>query len=75
MHSAYKGYPILGDLIYGARKVVPKDSPKDVIEHIRNFPRQALHAKTLTLIHPKTQEPMRFETDLAEDIKLLLTNI
>jgi 23S rRNA pseudouridine1911/1915/1917 synthase len=75
VHCAHKGHPVLGDLIYGARKVVPKDSPKEVIELIRNFPRQALHAKTLTLIHPKTQEPMRFETDLAEDIELLLNNI
>jgi len=36
------------------------------------FGRQALHAIGLGLIHPFTNEPMRWVTDLPEDMKTLL---
>ncbi|NNK11440.1 MAG: RNA pseudouridine synthase, partial [Flavobacteriaceae bacterium] len=32
------------------------------------LPRQALHAKTLGFIHPKTGKKMQFDTDIPEDM-------
>lgn len=44
------GHPLLGDYKYGSRKSFPN----------RSF---ALHAQSLTFIHPTTQEPLTFQTD------------
>ena len=35
----------------------------------KTLPRQALHAKTLGIIHPTTGEMMRFDTDLPQDMQ------
>jgi 23S rRNA pseudouridine1911/1915/1917 synthase len=39
------------------------------------MPRQALHAKELGFIHPRTGEKMFFSSDLAEDFNQLLNKI
>ena len=39
------------------------------------MPRQALHAKELGFIHPRTGEQMFFSSDLADDFNQLLNKI
>ncbi len=39
------------------------------------MPRQALHAKTLGFIHPHTKKPVRFDSELPEDFKLLIEKL
>jgi 23S rRNA pseudouridine1911/1915/1917 synthase len=39
------------------------------------MPRQALHAKTLGFIHPKTKEKISFDSKLPEDIQQLISNL
>lgn len=41
-------------------------------EAVRAFPRQALHARSLTLVHPEDGQKARFEAPLPEDMKTLL---
>jgi 23S rRNA pseudouridine1911/1915/1917 synthase len=36
------------------------------------MPRQALHAKVLGFVHPRTNEFMRFESELPADMKAVL---
>ncbi len=60
VHMAYKGYPLLGDEVYGK-----KDS-KFKIEG------QMLHAKLLGFTHPTTGKYMEFESELPEDFKKLI---
>ena len=36
------------------------------------MPRQALHAKTLGFVHPKTKEKMLFDSPLPEDMAALI---
>ncbi|HRQ61398.1 MAG TPA: RNA pseudouridine synthase, partial [Alphaproteobacteria bacterium] len=36
------------------------------------FPRQALHAASISFMHPDTEEWMEFEADLPEDMANLL---
>lgn len=62
VHMAHVKHPVVGDKIYAPR-----------IQH--NFPRQALHAKTLTLIHPRTGEEMSWDTELPDDMKQLLRDL
>ena len=68
VHMTSIKHPLIGDDLYGNP---PKGSP----EHIRNFPRQALHAGLLGFIHPITQKQMIFEVPLPEDLKELQKNL
>ena len=56
VHMAYIGHPVLGDPLYG---------PKKVIGDFGQF----LHAKTLGFTHPRTNEYMEFESELPEIFK------
>jgi 23S rRNA pseudouridine1911/1915/1917 synthase len=60
-HMAHIGHPLLGDALYGGRRVLG-----------RGIDRQALHAKELGFQHPVTQEQLSFESPLPSDIQQLL---
>jgi len=72
VHMAYIKYPIVGDPVYGGRKKIPPNASDELIELLRTFPRQALHATTLTLVHPVGGEQMQWQSDLPEDIQQLI---
>lgn len=72
VHMAYIHHPIVGDKVYGGRLRVPAKASESLITLIRTFPRQALHAKQLGLLHPKTQVAMQWEVPLPADIQDLL---
>lgn len=69
VHMACLGHPLVGDSLYlhGPRKCVP--ALRDVL-HL--FPRQALHATRLALVHPGSGVEMAWHVPLAEDMELLL---
>ncbi|GAB3281074.1 23S rRNA pseudouridine(1911/1915/1917) synthase RluD [Parahaliea aestuarii] len=73
VHMAHRKYPLIGDPTYGGRPRIPKGASQRLIETLRGFPRQALHAEALGLEHPATGEPMHFECPLPRDIEDLLT--
>ena len=56
VHMNFKGNPILGDRSYGKSKKKFKKIDPNLEKKINNFNRQALHAKILGFIHPKTQK-------------------
>jgi 23S rRNA pseudouridine1911/1915/1917 synthase len=64
VHMASIGHPLVGDPVYGKRK-----SADPVLDA---FPRQALHAWRLALIHPATGAEMAWESALPEDFSSLL---
>ncbi|MBX2886321.1 MAG: 23S rRNA pseudouridine(1911/1915/1917) synthase RluD [Granulosicoccus sp.] len=70
VHMAHIGHPLVGDPVYGRRQaVLPRQLAR--IDRVRNFGRQALHASKLSLIHPASNQPIRFETKQPEDLNLL----
>jgi 23S rRNA pseudouridine1911/1915/1917 synthase len=69
------GYPIIGDLLYGRGPIKQKGLPVSAIEAINGFPRQALHARTLKLIHPGSGEECEFSAPLADDISGLIETL
>jgi len=73
VHMAHLNYPILGDKTYGGRLRLPKQASPTLVHLIQTFPRQALHAKQLRLVHPVTQEEMQWESPLPLDMQQLLT--
>ncbi|MBS9778054.1 MAG: 23S rRNA pseudouridine(1911/1915/1917) synthase RluD [Gammaproteobacteria bacterium] len=75
VHMAHIRHPLVGDSLYGGRNRIPKGLDAEVRDMILNFPRQALHAFELEFIHPHTQEPMQFETELPKDLQELIDQL
>ena len=66
VHMSYTGHPLLGDEVYGQSKI-PFEK-----RHTSLLSGQALHAKRLSLTHPRTGERMTFECPLPENFEKLL---
>jgi 23S rRNA pseudouridine1911/1915/1917 synthase len=64
------GHALVGDPVYGA-------TPRGGLapDFAKNFPRQALHAAQLALIHPITLKPMEFLSPLPEDMQMLINSL
>lgn len=75
VHMAYINYPLVGDNTYAGRLKIPAGASEQLKAALREFGRQALHAKKITLIHPRTEQEMSWESDLPEDMKILLTEL
>ncbi|MEI8134795.1 MAG: RluA family pseudouridine synthase [bacterium] len=80
VHMQHIGHPVFGDVTYGGRAMmtVRHDVPKfkQWAEHLLDdFPRQALHAKTLRLHHPRTGDLMEWTTDLPEDMQDVISTM
>ena len=68
VHMAHRRYPLIGDPTYGGRPRIPKGASDRLVDALRGFSRQALHARTLGFIHPGTNEWVEFECPLPDDI-------
>jgi 23S rRNA pseudouridine1911/1915/1917 synthase len=72
VHMAHIRAPLVGDPVYGARPRLPRE-PSDALRHeVQTFPRQALHAVSLSFPHPSGTGDVRFESPLPADIARLL---
>jgi 23S rRNA pseudouridine1911/1915/1917 synthase len=72
VHMAHIQYPLVGDRVYGGRLALPKGASPALIEVLRGFKRQALHAARLAFEHPKTSELIECTTPMPEDMRALL---
>ncbi len=72
VHMAHIRHPIVGDPIYGGRLKLPAGASRDLIEALRGFKRQALHAVGLMLPHPCDDRPMAWQAPLPPDMEELL---
>ncbi|NOY77071.1 MAG: RluA family pseudouridine synthase, partial [Calditrichaeota bacterium] len=76
VHMAHIGHPVFGDAVYGGRNrrlgALTTAERKVAARYLELLPRQALHARTLGFEHPYTNEWLRFESDLPEDMQRLL---
>ena len=72
VHLASKKLPIIGDKTYDPRRTIMKDSSQKIIDIVRSFPRQALHARYLAFKCPETDEEISFETPIPKDLKKLI---
>ena len=75
VHMAHIGFPLVGDPTYGSRFKIPKGANDSLIEALKAFPRQALHAAKLGLEHPGTGEYTEWTAPLPEDFKGLLDEL
>lgn len=73
VHMSHIGYPLVGDPVYGGRFRIPPAANQTLVQALKEFPRQALHARFLELDHPVTGERMKWEASLPDDFVWLLT--
>jgi 23S rRNA pseudouridine1911/1915/1917 synthase len=73
-HLAHLGCPLIGDPLYGKQRALKAAGPHAAAadEAARDFPRQALHAAVLGFVHPITEQALRFEAPLPQDMQTLL---
>ncbi|CAN5188323.1 23S rRNA pseudouridine(1911/1915/1917) synthase RluD [soil metagenome] len=72
VHMAHLRHPLVGDPLYGGRLRVPPAASDELLEALRAFRRQALHAARLGLTHPVTGETLAFEARPPPDFGALL---
>ena len=66
VHMSHLGHALLGDEVYSTNKIRFEKLHAPLLHG------QALHAKRLSLTHPRTKERMTFECELPENFKKLL---
>lgn len=76
VHMSSIGHPLFSDERYGGTEIRKGTIYSKYKQFIRNCfeicPRQALHAKTLGFVHPKTGKLIRFDSTLPRDMTELL---
>lgn len=76
VHLKYIGHTLFNDERYGGDKILKGTTFTKYKQFVDNcfkiLPRQALHARTLGFIHPVTEEFMRFESPIPEDMQACL---
>jgi 23S rRNA pseudouridine1911/1915/1917 synthase len=75
-HFKHIGHPLFNDERYGGNKILKGTTFSKYKQFIDNcfkiLPRQALHAKSLGFIHPKTGEDTFFEKELPQDMAVVI---
>lgn len=70
-HFKHIGHPLFNDAMYGGDRLLrgnPNGSFKAFVDNaFALIPRQALHAKSLGFIHPRTHAWMQFDSNLPDD--------
>tara|TARA_E500000331_G_scaffold157449_1_gene152713 strand:+ start:235 stop:1218 length:984 start_codon:yes stop_codon:yes gene_type:complete len=75
VHMNYNGTPVLGDKSYGKSKKKFKKINIDFEKKLKSFKRQALHAKFLGFIHPKTKKEINFKAERPLDFDKLIKTL
>ena len=72
VHMAHAGHGLIGDPLYGGRRLPARALPPGAAEAAAGFSRQALHAAVLGFVHPVSGAALRFESPLPDDLASLL---
>ena len=77
VHLSYLGHPVVGDPEYGGRSkwidTLKKSKQKDLAEEIlERIKRQALHARKIGFVHPRTGQYLEFQSRIPVDIADLI---
>ena len=76
VHMKSIGHTLFGDPRYGGNQILKGtlySKYKQFVEsNLQLLPRQALHAKVLGFKHPRTGEMLRFESELPNDMQMVI---
>ena len=76
VHMQHIGHPLFNDDTYGGDRIVKGTVFSKYKQFVDNCfeicPRHALHAKTIGFIHPGTKKEVLFDSELPDDLRLLI---
>jgi 23S rRNA pseudouridine1911/1915/1917 synthase len=76
VHMRHIGHTLFNDARYGGDKILRGERTSNYKQFVENCmavcPRQALHARTLGFVHPRTGKEMFFEAPLPDDMSQLI---
>ena len=72
VHMNYMGNSIVGDDKYKKKFKKIKNIDKSLEKNLINLNRQFLHAKTIGFIHPKKNQEMIFDSNLPQELEIIL---
>jgi 23S rRNA pseudouridine1911/1915/1917 synthase len=72
LHLSHIKYPLIGDPVYGGRFGLPRGATPSLIDTLRGFKRQALHAASLGFDHPRSGQRVKLESPVPSDFARLL---
>lgn len=72
VHFAHRRNPLVGDSTYGGRLALPAGASPELIDTLRQFRRQALHAHRLAFRHPSTGKAIDVSVEPPADFLHLL---
>ncbi|VAV90874.1 Ribosomal large subunit pseudouridine synthase D [hydrothermal vent metagenome] len=74
VHMSHIRHPLVGDPFYGKSGPIQSKNFSDRAQKaIIDFKRQALHAFVIGFVHPVTGEDLKFEAELPDDMKRLIS--
>ena len=75
VHLSWRGFPIVGDRLYGQRTRLPPGACEPFKHCLQTFPRQALHAEKLSLLHPRNNVETSWQSALPKDMRNLIAQL
>lgn len=72
VHMAHIGHALVGDALYAGGLKLPRGASPMLVDALRGFRRQALHAERLAFTHPVTGESLSFEAERPPDMQALI---
>ena len=75
VHMAHIGHALVGDPVYGRASRRRRGMSDELAGVLRDFPRQALHALRIELVHPGSGDKLEFKAPLPADFLGLLESL
>jgi 23S rRNA pseudouridine1911/1915/1917 synthase len=75
VHMAHVQHPLVGDAVYGSGLRLPKGATHELVDALRAFRRQALHAEKLEFVHPKTGKSVSVTAERPADLEQLVRTL
>jgi len=72
VHMAHVKHPLVGDATYGHGLKLPKGATSELIDALRGFRRQALHAEKLEFAHPVSGDLVSVSVERPDDLEGLV---
>jgi len=72
VHMQHAKHPLIGDPLYGGSFKLPKAATPELVEALRSFRRQALHAERLDFVHPNSGQTISTSAPMPADMLALL---
>jgi len=76
VHMKHLGHPLFNDNEYGGDRIVKGTTFAKYKQFVENCfelcPRQALHAKSLEITHPRSGKKLKFDSEIPEDMRQLI---